>query len=152
MSLFSFHDSIIRIFEVDALLCRLSFLALADTPCNVEREPIAAIFVEADGMLVKVAVENLRLVLLVSWCERTHPCQLELPVVQFVGYLQGSDAPTVSLVFAFKKAIAVVSHCHKGDLAEVCHYVAGLEPRCVTVGVVVAKVETAIQTAVCCNL
>ena len=74
---------------------------MADAPSNVEREPIAAIFVETDGMLVEVSVENLRFVLLVSWCERTHPGQLELPVVQFIGCLQGSDAPIISLVLAF---------------------------------------------------
>ena len=107
---------------------------------------------ETDGMLVEVSVENLRFVLLVSWCERTHPGQLELPVVQFIGCLQGSDAPIISLVLAFQKAIAVVCHCHKGEFAEICHYVAGIEPRCVTVGVVVAEIEATIQTTVCRNL
>ena len=77
----SFYNTIICIFQVNGLLCRLSFLALADAPRDVERKPIAAIFVKADGMLVEVAVENLGLVFLVSWREWVHPGQFELPVV-----------------------------------------------------------------------
>ena len=36
VSISLFYDAIVCIFEVDGLLCRLSFLSSADAPCNVE--------------------------------------------------------------------------------------------------------------------